>query len=240
MTDFLRFTMERFTPYAVVAPLLASALTRLDESRIVDLCSGGGGPWLDLLRRIPAAGGPEVRVTLTDAFPNRAAFGRLREKTAGAVDGEAEPVSATAVPERLAGFRTVFTGLHHFPPTDVRAMLADAVRRRSGIGVFEITERSLVSLVGMLFLPLFVLLATPFIRPFRWSRLLLTYLLPLIPLAVWFDGTVSCLRSYTPDELLVMARGVGDQRTEWVAGRIRSAPFVTRVTYLIAMPVREA
>lgn len=240
MTDFLRFAMERFAPYTVVAPLLAPVLTRIDETRIVDLCSGGGGPWLDLLHRIPAAGGPAVRVTLTDAYPNRAAIARLRQKTAGAIDGEAEPVSATAVPDRLAGFRTMFTGLHHFPPAEAQAIVADAARRRAGIGVFEITERSLLALLGMLFLPLFVLLATPFIRPFRWSRLLLTYVLPLVPLAVWFDGTVSCLRSYTVAELLVVARSSDDQGTEWVAGRIRSTPFMTSVTYLIGVPKRNA
>ena len=33
--------------------------------------------------------------------------------------------------------------------------------------------------------------ATPFVRPFRWSRLLFTYVIPLIPLLVLFDGTVS-------------------------------------------------
>lgn len=240
MTDFLRLTMERFAPYAVTAPLIARTLTRLGESRIVDLCSGGGGPWLDLLGRIPAAGGPVVRVTLTDAYPNRAAIARLRQETAGAIDGEAEPVSAIDVPERLLGLRTMFTGLHHFAPAEAGAILTDAARRRSGIGVFEITERSILSLVGMLFLPLFVLLATPFIRPFRWSRLLLTYVVPVVPLAVWFDGTVSCLRSYTSAELLVLARGSDDQGTEWEAGRIRSTPFMTSVTYLIGVPKRHA
>jgi hypothetical protein len=236
MTDFLCFTMERFAPYSVAAPLLARALTRMGEGRIVDLCSGGGGPWLDLVRRIPATGGPVVRVTLTDAFPNRAAYARLGQQTAGLVGGETESVPATQVPERLGGFRTLFTALHHFPPPAARAILADAVRRRSGIGVFEITERSFLSLIGMLVLPLMVLLATPFIRPFRWSRLLLTYLVPLVPLAVWFDGTVSCLRSYTPAELLELARGLGDDGYTWDAGMVRSAPLVTRVTYLIGVP----
>lgn len=231
--------MERFAPYSVAAPLLARALTRLGETRIVDLCSGGGGPWPDLVRRIPAIGGPAVRVTLTDAYPNRAAFARLKQETAGVVDGEPDPVPATRVPERLAGFRTVFTALHHFPPPAAGAILADAVRRRSGIGVFEITERSLLSLVGMLFLPVFVLLATPFIRPFRWSRLVLTYLVPIVPLAVWFDSTVSCLRSYTPDELLALTRGAGDASVVWDAGMIHTSPFLTRMTYLIGIPRRD-
>ncbi len=236
MTDFLRFTMERFAPYSVAAPLLARALTRLGETRIVDLCSGGGGPWLDLVRRIPAAGGPAVRVTLTDAYPNRPAYARLSDATGGAIGGEPEPVRGSDVPERLEGFRTIFTALHHFSPDTARVILANAVRRRCGIGVFEITERSFLSLIGMLVLPVLVLLATPFIRPFRWSRLLLTYLVPLVPLAVWFDGTVSCLRTYTPAELLDLAHGLGGDAYTWDVGRVRSAPLVTRVSYLIGVP----
>ena len=137
------------------------------------------------------------------------------------------------------GFRTLFTALHHFRPTAARAILADAVRRGCGIGIFEVTERRILTLLGMLVLPVFVLLATPFIRPFRWSRLLLTYLLPLVPLAVWFDGTVSCLRSYTPAELEALAAGVGEGY-DWEAGTLAAPPFVTRVTYLIGTPTTRA
>lgn len=239
MTDFLRFIMERFTPYAAAAPLLARALTRLRGTRIVDLCSGGGGPWRDLLRRIPATGGPEVQVTLTDAYPNRAAWAGLQQVTAGAILGSPESVDATAVPASLDGFRTLFTALHHFPPDQARAILADAVRRGVGVGVFEITGRSFLRLIGMLFLPLLVLLMTPFIRPSRWSTLLLTYILPLVPLGVWFDGTVSCLRTYTLAELRALSAGLSDGYT-WEIGVIRSAPFLPRMSYLIGLPGRDS
>ena len=43
-----------------------------------------------------------------------------------------------------------------------------------------------------------VLLVTPLIRPFTLSRILWTYLLPLVPLTCWWDGIVSQLRAYTP------------------------------------------
>ena len=238
MTDFLRFTMERFTPYAAAAPLVARVLTQVDETRVVDLCSGGGGPWRDLVRRVPAVGGPVVQVTLTDAYPNRAAWASLQQATSGAVLGFPQAVQATAVPAALKGFRSLFTALHHFPPPTARAILADAVASRAGVGVFEITERSFLALIGMLFLPLLVLLLTPFIRPFRWSRLLLTYLVPLVPLAVWFDGTVSCLRSYGQAELRELTAGLGPGTT-WEIGVVRSAPFLTRMTYLIGLPVRD-
>ena len=50
-------------------------------------------------------------------------------------------MSATAVPARLSGFRTMFTSFHHFKPEQAQAILADAVRNRCGIGIFEFTYR---------------------------------------------------------------------------------------------------
>lgn len=235
MTDFLRFLMETFAPYRGAAPILARTLSGLNDVRVIDLCSGGGGPWLDLVRRIPAVAGPAPRVRLTDRFPNLAAFARLWTASDGAIEGETEPVSATAVPARLTGFRTLFTALHHFPPGAAHAILADAVRARQGIAAFEVTRRTPLALLGILFLPLLVLLFTPFIRPFSWSRLLWTYLVPVLPLAVWFDGTVSCLRTYTPQELGNLVQDLQDGYT-WEIGTVRSAPFPSRVTYLVGLP----
>jgi len=235
MTDFLRFLMETFTPYRGAAPILARALGARRSAQVVDLCSGGGGPWLDLVHRIPESGGPRVNVRVTDRFPNRAAQARLRAASGGVIAGESDPVDATALPARLAGFRTMFTALHHFRPAQAHAILADAVRARQGIAAFEVTRRAPLALVAVQFLPLLVLLFTPFIRPFRWSRLLWTYLLPVLPLAVWFDGTVSCLRTYSPVELGHLVADL-QQGYEWEIGTVRSAPLPSRVTYIIGLP----
>ena len=42
------------------------------------------------------------------------------------------------------------------------------------------------------------LLLTPFITPRSWSRVLWTYLIPVVPLATCWDGVVSLLRVYSP------------------------------------------
>jgi hypothetical protein len=236
ITDFLRTLMEWFRPYAGAAPLLARVLTQLGETEVVDLCSGGGGPWGDLVRRVPAIGGPAVRVRLSDLYPNQAAFERLVRKSASRITAEPESVDATDVPARLAGFRTLFTALHHFPPGVARAILADAARHGRGIGVFEITRRTPLDLLGMLFLPVLALLVTPFIRPFRWDRLFWTYLVPIVPLIVWLEGTVSCLRSYTPAELRDLVTGLDAYR--WEIGAVRTAPLLTVMTYLVGTPSR--
>src|SRR5450759_4223616 len=50
--------------------------------------------------------------------------------------------------------------------------------------------------IGLMFAwALMPFVCTPWIRPFRWSRLLWTYLIPIIPLVFLFDGVVSCHRT---------------------------------------------
>jgi hypothetical protein len=227
--------MDRFTPYAPAAPLLARALERTGASRVVDLCSGGGGPWVDLLGRLRALGHTALRVQVTDYYPNRAAFARLRELSGGAIEGAIEPVDATNVPAYLDGFRTMFTALHHFRPDVARRVLAGAVRRQRGIAVFEITLRSVLGIVGMVFFALGVLLFTPFIRPFRWSRLFWTYVIPVVPLLAWWDATVSSLRSYTVEELSEMAGDLGAGYV-WDVGIVRVPLPAVSMTYLIGTP----
>jgi hypothetical protein len=222
-----------------VVPLLAKALRESQSSTVVDLCAGGGGPVVALHAVLTAESVP-VRFVLTDKFPNLSAFERLKKEHSG-IDYDRESVDATAVPSRLSGFRTMFNAFHHFKPDDARAVLQSAVSSRQPIGVFEIPERKVwIVLSTALLTPVFVLLVTPFIRPLSWSRLLFTYLLPLVPLTCLWDGFVSQLRAYTPGELQNLAMSLGDIGYRWEAGRVgvKEAPGA-HLTYLIGIPVRH-
>lgn len=69
---------------------------------------------------------------------------------------------------------------------------------------------------------------TPLVRPFRLSRLFWTYVLPAIPLLFAWDGTVSALRAYTPEELLELARSVpGGNAYTWQAERTGKSLYLT-------------
>jgi hypothetical protein len=52
--------------------------------------------------------------------------------------------------------------------------------------------------------PISVLLVTPFIKPFKFDRIIFTYLIPVFPLITLWDGVVSVLRTYTVQELKQM------------------------------------
>jgi hypothetical protein len=220
LTDFLAFALNLARAYDPVGPLLRRAVARAGARRIVDLCSGAGGPW----RRLAADVG--VPVLLTDLYPHRG--GAL------ALPFHPQPVDARAVPRALDGFRTIFTAFHHFRPAEARAILEDAVRARQGIAVFEVARRAPREIGLIAFTWLGTLAALPFLRPWRWSRFFWTYLPPVLPLVGSFDGVVSCLRTYAPAELRALVRGLDGY--DWEVGRFRAGWSPLRGTYLIGVP----
>ena len=238
-TDFLHFAETLMAFYRPVVPILAEALRSSGETTVVDLCAGGGGSISDVQRELAKAG-VSTRIILTDKYPNLEAFARL-EREGLNIEGLEESVDATSVPHELKGFRTVFNAFHHFKPSDARAVLKSAVDARQPIGVFEIPERSLhVIIATPISVPFFVLFATPFIRPFRWSRILFTYPIPLVTLTCLWDGTVSQLRAYSPDELLALAADLGDVGYTWKAGKVRVLGHGAHLTWLTGVPSRTA
>lgn len=235
-TDYLQHAQDIFRPYAIIAPLLAQALTRAGAHRIVDLCAGAAGSWAHLLPALRDTGS-NVCLHLTDKFVNTEALQWAAAQQPEHVTWAAQSVDATAVPAALTGFRTLFSAFHHFPPDAATAILADAVRHGQGIGIFEFTHRSPRGLTRNLALfPLSLLWAFT-LRPFRLSRWLLTWLLPLMPFVVLFEGVVSCLRTYTPDELLALAHAADPQnRYDWQTGELSYEGAGVPATYLIGTP----
>jgi len=233
-TDFLATALQHARVYDRLAPRLAAAITHCRASRILDLCSGGGGPWSTLLPALRNEG-VDLPVHLTDKYPNSLALGRLAANIPG-IHYESASINAKEVPTELTGFRTLFTAFHHFRPSEARDILAAAVRDRQGIAIAEATSRTWQALALQAIVPLSVLALTPAVRPFRWSRLFWTYLVPVLPLAIWFDGVVSTLRIYTPEEMLAMGREVGSNEYEWEAGWEKPAGSPVSIPYLIGVP----
>jgi hypothetical protein len=233
-TALLEFIVGNGNYYAPVLPLLARGLREAGASEIVDLCSGGGGPWRKLL--IQGASDLPATIRLTDKFPNVEVAEHVATSSGHRVVVESRSIEAQNVPPDLRGFRTLFTAFHHFHRDEAAAILRDAVRAKVGIGVFEFTQRSVLGFMALFFTPLAVLVCVPFLRPFRWSWALFTYIIPLIPLMAMFDGIVSCLRTYSPKELRILIEKLGTEEYEWDVGTVRSWRSPLPVTYLIGRP----
>ncbi|MGH9494401.1 MAG: hypothetical protein ACRD3B_05335 [Candidatus Sulfotelmatobacter sp.] len=239
VTDAVQFGFNLLKAYTSIAPLLQSVIDSSGDGAngrpsIVDMCSGGGGPWLNLSRKLRSRDTGDsagLQIWLTDKYPNLQAFQSISASSDHHISYYPEPVDAMNVPRTLKGLRTMFTSFHHFSPEDARAILQNAADAGESVAIFEITRRA-PSTIGIIFVGVLLLfLHTPRIRPFRWSRLLWTYLIPIIPLVLLFDGIVSCLRTYRPQELREIVDELTSCEYRWEIGELAGgrAP----VTYLI-------
>jgi hypothetical protein len=231
-TEYLEFMQTKLKLHEPMLPVLRDILERSGAEQIVDLCSGSGGPVVPIMQALGSEG-IACRFVLTDRFPSLQSVERLARVYPDKLSYVAAPVSADAVPVALTGLRTLFNSFHHFAPSAARSVLADAAGARQPIAIFEIPERSVATILPFLFTPLYVALATPWIRPFQWKRLFWTYMVPLVPLLCWWDGMVSAWRAYTPEEMMQFTSGLMDM--EWSAGKTPIRPM-GHVTYLTGVP----
>jgi hypothetical protein len=238
-TDYLQFVTTRGAGHEDLVPLIIRALQQTGTDEIVDLCSGGTGPWLNLQQQL-AETGHAVRVRLTDKYPHPNSARRWANIGDGGIEYLDQPVDATDVPPHLTGMRTMFEGFHHFRPTEAKAILHNAVACRAAIGIFE---ASLMAPLGPLILilsPLMTILGyiftTPFIRPHTLARFFWTYLVPIVPLITSWDGVVSFLRVYSPDELGELVHGIEAKEYTWEMGVAPTGTPIFAFTYLVGCP----
>ena len=226
LTGFLTYVSLRFQIYEAVVPVLTRVLEASGEDRVVDLCSGAGGPALWMQRRLT-----NHTLTLTDLYPNTLAWAHAD------ATGHPAPVDVLDVPTELEGVRTMYAAFHHFRPEQATKILQDAIDKGQPFAFFEATERRPLVIAATLMSWLNLLLLSPFIRPRRWQGLLFTYLIPILPLVTVWDGVVSCLRTYTPEELEALCASLeGADGWSLEAGKAQLPGSPAGITYVCGIP----
>ena len=239
-TDYLQFAATLGMGHKNLIPLFTKAMQRAGTTEIVDLCSGGTGPWVRLREHFKKAG-LSVSIKLTDKYPDPDAVRKWAEASREGIEYLAEPVDAMDVPQHLKGMRTLFEGFHHFKPEQARMILQDAAEKRVAIGIFEASLKPPLGLFLLLVAPLMTLvgyfLVTPFIKPRTFSRFFWTYLVPIVPLTTCWDGVVSMLRVYSVQELKELTEPLQRKDYTWEAGQASTGTPIFDFVYLLGYPV---
>jgi len=239
-TDYLQFVATLGSGHKNLIPLFTKAMQHAGTTEIVDLCSGGTGPWMRLQEQFKQAG-LSVSVKLTDKYPNPEAVQKWAEAARQGIEYLAEPVDAMKVPPHLKGMRTLFEGFHHFRFEQAQSILQDAVEKRVAIGIFEASLTPPLGLFLLLLAPLMTLvsylLITPFITPRTLSRFFWTYLVPVVPLATCWDGVISLLRVYSPQDLKELTVPLECEGYIWEIGQASTGTPIFVFTYLLGYPV---
>lgn len=235
MTDYLQFVANKYDMYETIVPIVEKGVKSSGEKQIIDLASGGGGGWKVLSKHVKQQL-PEVKVKLTDYYPNHEALNGLVESDPEFFSYAKEAVSALEVPKELKGLRTQFLSFHHFRPKDAQQILQNAVDAGQPIAIFEAQKNSIGDFIKLFFSPLNVLAFTPFIKPLAFGRIFFTYLIPLVPLFTWWDGLVSVLRSYSATEQRKLISQLKNGDTyNWEIGEVKKGMFT--IYYLLGTKI---
>lgn len=237
-TDFLGFILRLTKFYEPAAKLLENAVKSTKQTQILDLCSGNGGPIESISQKMDE--GLDVKFILSDKYPNIPAYKRLKQTSGGKIDYLEQSLDVLEKDGETNGIRTMFSAIHHFQPDDVRLILENLIKRERPICVFDSGDKHMGTILGILFFhPILFFFCTPFIRPFKLSRIIFTYLIPLIPIYTIWDGIVSILRLYKPKNLLEIAKSVDPNGSyDWQSGKLKNRVGFS-VMYLIGTPRLE-
>jgi len=225
---------------SLIAPLLRRCLEKSDRKTVVDLCSGGGGPMCEVIQLLRQEKGLEkVKLTLSDLYPNTMAATEINARDGSGIYYKTEPVDATNVDLSLGSVRTMICSMHHMRPEIAQKILQDAAHKKQPLLVFEISDNSPPILAWWLAIPVgFVvaLLASVAVRPMTWRQLVFTYLIPILPLFIAWDGAVSNARTYTKKDLEELLRGVQAEGYTWEIDSIKKPGNPGAMIYLLGLP----
>lgn len=109
---------------------------------------------------------------------------------------------------------------HQLNSAEAGTILQNIADGGNPVVVVEGNNDSLWQIVGMtVFVPLTVLLTAFFVKPFRISRIIFTYVLPILPIIIVIDGCLALLKLYSPDDLLELTSSIKTENYEWKAGK---------------------
>ena len=219
--EFIGWMVRFFRVYQPLVPLLRKHALALPGGAIIELGAGSGQVWMPYLMDLKP-----LRLVLTDKFP------QSLPPENGEYETIQEPVDALE-PFPQPGMRVFCNAFHHFGPEEqIRIARLHAPH---GLCIAEILQPTLLDFLKILLsTTLGVLLFTPWVKPFRWSRLLFTYLIPLGLLSICWDGLVSVLKS---DRTLTLERRLQPAMPEgYRIERGHCGSILFRVHYLFILP----
>lgn len=220
--------LQKLSPARIAASILIRELgPSLPDYTFIDFCAGGGGPTPSIERTVNshlrAQKQEPVEFVLTDLHPNIEAWEQVASKNP-LITYEKEGVDASAAPESLVRrkdgkkvMRLFNLAFHHFDDPLATDILRNTVETSQGFAIFELQDRSFSSAITHLMFGIGILFSVPYYA-WKWrspATLFFTWIIPILPFVLVFDGYMSSLRTRTPDEVEALLRSCGADTSEW-------------------------
>jgi len=225
------------------AKLVGDILKKQNLNSIVDLGSGSGGTMPLVLDSILEEN-PDVTLTMTDLYPNPQAIKRFNNDGNNSIKYHEQPVDATNIASAPKGLKTMMNCFHHMRPEQAKSILTSAEVSGEPLLIYEMAENKMPIVLWWLFLPISLcilmvmsLFMTPFVKPLSWKQIVLTYIIPVIPVFYAWDGQASMPRLYAMKDIDELLQDSNSENYKWEKGIAFDADGKKKGTYVLGLPV---
>lgn len=224
-TDYLDFFFGKIQFYQKEHASLSAFIKTKQIQSITDIASGGGGGIMSLYPVLQS----NISIQLSDKYPNEQCMAKIAQKNLSNVQYLSTPIDGMSREDLgriTTDICTMFGVLHHYTPQQVETLLENVAGQQKTIAIVDVKANDMLRnipkvvlvfpwIVNMLVLFVFTWLFTPFLRPITWWRLLFTYILPIIPFVIAWDGTVSALRAYSAVDIQAIFEKISNRYPQY-------------------------
>ena len=222
--------------YAMAEDKMTEILQKCNKDLVVDLCSGCGTYMEGFIKNInEKMPGKTIRAYKTDLYPDSNQIGR----DTPFVSYWPESVSMQSAFSRFDALFTMFSALHHFDEDELEEIFESAASKKVVFSFFDISQRRwLTDILPNIFLPFVMWCVSIFIKPFSWKRLFWVYIIPIAPVVVLIDGTISRMRAYKLEEVKNIYKKVEDKFPDYCfeAEYFSILGGLQKITWIVGMP----
>lgn len=173
--DFIGFVVKKFRFYDVFIQYVQNQ--GLSKLPMFDLCSGSGEPARYIFQETKAFSS----LILSDKYPS---------------ENSIEFQDVLNMNFEKNNYYTMFNAFHHFTDAEKIQVLTNIKNAGAKALFVEILEPSILFVLKVSALTIVAnLFITPFIKPFSFMRLFLTYIIPINIFTITYDGIISVLKS---------------------------------------------
>ncbi|MGB0390892.1 MAG: hypothetical protein ACPGRC_06660 [Salibacteraceae bacterium] len=238
MTRLITVLIKMMGIQHIISKKVKTVLSENKLNSVVDLGSGAGGAMPLIHEDIP-----EVKMTLSDLFPNKTAIKYINENGGENLKYLETPVNASDFKSAPQGLKTMINCFHHMPPKQAKSILKSAYENKQPFLIYEMAENKMPLIAWLIMLPISmvimiitVLFMTPFVKPLTWQQLVFTYLVPIIPILYAWDGQASMPRMYSMDDMDQLLEGLSSDSYSWTKEPALNEKGKATGTFVIGLP----
>lgn len=174
-------------------------LSQTDASSIMEYGSGSGEPLMRMVSQLDCEKAKSLSYTMSDLNPFPEFVTKVNVEAPNNFTYIETSVDA-ANHKPQDGQAVVFiNSFHHLPPKVAHYVIKNNLENGNEMLILEYVRNNLLAYFSMLGGVLIVLLTAPFVSKLKHLPLtiLFTYIIPLFPLMMLWDGLISCRRAYS-------------------------------------------